>query len=213
MVHFGGVITTVNNGSKRINAGDIVMAYAPSVAERLEGGRGEEVDKNGLMTLWYMPYKPQDHKWTCKNIQRALTEKDSKLTPDFKKASETLIYEIIRAAVAVQKVFNENDANKKKWSELVAKSNGNDGRGYMDSIKRLCKEDDRGTIVNSKLLKDLVSVLCEDDRKTKLEGPITTMVISHAWLVKNKTKDILGKAVTSADPGKNFEISLTSYAK
>ncbi len=55
-LHFGGIDTVINNGNQRINAGDWVCAYAPSLAERFEGGRGDECDKNGLMTLWFKPY-------------------------------------------------------------------------------------------------------------------------------------------------------------
>lgn len=205
MCQFGGIVTTINNGSQRINAGDYVRAYAPSLDERLEGGRGEEVDKNGVMTLWYMPYKPEDHRWTTRNIQRSLLADRGTHTDAFKKASVTLIQQLIRTSVIVQSVMGSTAALKNNWDELV-RASGN--AKQSDNIISKLTTDEKTNILNV-----LVPALCEDDNRTKLQSPISTMLISQAWLVKNQLKNVLGKAVTSADPRKNFEIELCGYAK
>lgn len=204
--HVGGIDTICNNGNQRINAGDWVMAYAPSrdEVETYAGGRGEEADKNGVLTLWYVPYRPQDHKFTCNNIQKCLLEtKNNKFTSQFKEASMLMMRELIKCAIATQAAIE--NTNPKLWSDLQAKSKT---AGFDSYLRELTTDDTNGP---TNLMKNLVPALCSNTAKQI--SPVGNMLIAQAWLIKNVTKNIMGKAVTSADPRKNFEIQQMRYAK
>ena len=73
-IHTGGIETVPNNGNEPIRMGDWVIAYAPDVDEVSRGGKKGEAEKNGVLKLWYKPYKPEIHKLNTSNIYRCLTE-------------------------------------------------------------------------------------------------------------------------------------------
>ena len=73
-IHTGGLYTIVNLSNQYIGAGDWLMAYAPRRAEVKEGGRGEDADRNGVVTLWLIPYRPEIHQITPHGIHTCLIE-------------------------------------------------------------------------------------------------------------------------------------------
>lgn len=87
-IHCGGLYTVVNTGNEDLVAGGWVMVYAPRLDEVKEGGRGEDADANGLITLWLKPYHPEIHRNTPKHLYHCLTRlnmgKDIHTTADGK---------------------------------------------------------------------------------------------------------------------------------
>ena len=76
-IHCGGLYTVVNTGNEDICAGDWVIVYAPRMDEIKEGGRGEDADANGVITLWLKPYHPAIHQNTPRHIYSCLTRLNS----------------------------------------------------------------------------------------------------------------------------------------
>ena len=72
-IHTGGIYTIMNVSNVDICAGDTLMAYAPLPHEAASGGRGEDADANGLVTLWLVPYHPKIHQNTTDAIYNCLT--------------------------------------------------------------------------------------------------------------------------------------------
>jgi len=76
-IHCGGIYTVVNNGNKNIPAGCWVRVRAPRLDELREGGRGEDADANGVVTLWLEPYYPEVHQATPTQIWHCLSRINS----------------------------------------------------------------------------------------------------------------------------------------
>jgi hypothetical protein len=72
-IHSGGKYTIINLSNKDIKGGDWLMIYAPELREIQEGGRGKEPDRNGLVTLWLVPYHPEIHQNTSAAIYNCLS--------------------------------------------------------------------------------------------------------------------------------------------
>lgn len=72
----GGIHDVRNNGDETINVGDHVMWHYPSLAETGKGGGNLQTadEKNGVVTLWYKPYRPELHKSQPKQMLACLND-------------------------------------------------------------------------------------------------------------------------------------------
>lgn len=71
-----GIFDIRINGTKSINNGQKVMAYAPSREEAGKGGGSNrtEAEKAGVVSLWYMPYDQDIHRNQLKQIYNCLSD-------------------------------------------------------------------------------------------------------------------------------------------
>lgn len=72
----GGIHDVRNNGDETINVGDHVMWHYPSHDDVGKGGGNLKTneEKDGIVKLWYKPYKPEIHKNQPKQMLQCLND-------------------------------------------------------------------------------------------------------------------------------------------
>lgn len=229
-IHVGGIHTTINNGPDVINAGDWVMAYAPTLDEvnMQSGGRGKIADKNRLITLWFKPYRTKEHRMTSKQIYNCLKDENniqSSYLPSYKTACKSLVDACIDISMVIINTANDqgllgnlNSPNKEEVYTNLMKRLGHSE--YMEKNDKSGKSNasaTRSTIIdrlfvpysgNSNLLFDKKSAALNRSQSDS----IGLFLESNAVFYHDVEKNIIGKAVTSARPKDNFNIQLRSYS-
>ena len=208
-IHTGGIETVPNNGNQRINPGQWVMAYAPALSELSEGGRGDEADQNGLVTLWFVPYTPESHKLTCNNIHRCLVNDRSDCSKAFRDVAELFYKTCVDIAIIVHK-----NMGKSEWERLVELNGSESPTMYMHKRDKIIMED-------YEVKRDLSNALfqhhrrrtTDDKNQISISNPGEALITATALMVKDVTKNIMGKAVTGAGPKEDFDLQLCHYAR
>jgi hypothetical protein len=222
----GGTTTIPNTGNEDIMPGDYVYAYAPTRQEVMdqEGGRKTDAERNGYITLWTKPYQIHSHKITTSNVSRCLmTEPDDHnqpFSPNFTKTATALLEsqvdamaEIIATIVGeVDEVAGANqqqqDLSDSIFALAIRTMIGHKGYSKTSYIKTRNDfiSNNRETLVGALFMH-------HNDNKHAISNPMEKSLACQAILLKDFTRLIIGKAVTGAQPGGDFEITLCKYAK
>jgi len=231
--HVGGIHTVLNTGNENINAGDWVMAYAPTMeeVESQSGGRGKIADKNKLITLWFKPYRPNIHKLSApKQILTCLTgsKPDNHYLPSYVTACKSLI----DASLDIGILFL-NDVLKDLSQDDLDALTGNDKNdkeavliklmrqyGHTEYYEKNSKPE---KVLSNKKRQSFINQLFipySDKINNQFKDPslhrnqadaISLFINSTAHFYHDVAKNVLWRAVTSARPKENFNVHCSAY--
>ena len=235
-IHCGGLYTVMNLSNVDIVAGNWLIVYAPSPSEVAEGGRGEDADLNGVMTLWFKPYHPEIHRFTPRQIYACLTQRN--LGPDvhttldgklFLPEYETLCDDIFDSCLNIGLVFVEalRGYGIVKMEDETAKP-GDTYNTFMEAVghkrffsRNRANPETRQQMINAFFLPavkrnsddfDMANFFANDKRLRECQMEATDVaLVSMARFIQTITKNIIGKAITSMGPKKNGQMQLCSY--
>jgi hypothetical protein len=214
----GGIFTVLNNSKWTIQVGDYVMAYAPKRSELKDGGAGKEADHYGQAKLWFKTYDPLMHSLTGKPIYQALRAGDkSGHLPAYKKTCHKLLDSVKAMSMTTMAVCFDRLKNR----GLIAP--GASKQAFLTAmVDDLTNKKDRE--VHDDLIEKLFvlyskpgSEVAGPDAKQPLnrmqrEGMdqfLTQSALLHHYVHKN----VIGQAMSTADPQHNFSIQLINYSK
>lgn len=234
-IHCGGLYTICNVSNVDIVAGNWLMVYAPDPKEAAEGGRGEEDDANGLITLWLKPYYPEIHRLHPPQIYACLTRRamgdDVHTSGDgrswmieYENTCDDLFDAFMGIGAAFIKYMTEA-------GELSVSKGGNIDSllaGVMQAAghksfysAQYANADVRQQLINLFFLGQVHAKTPEYEEANvfshhkqladaQRRAP-TMMLVSLARFIHTITKNIMGKAITSMAPKKNGNMQLCSY--
>lgn len=234
-IHCGGLYTVMNLSNVDIVAGNWLIVYAPTPAEAAEGGRGEEPDMNGVMTLWFKPYHPEIHRFTSRQIFACLTQRtqgpdvhttmDGKLyLPEYEQTCDHLFDSFLSIGIVVTEFLRQANV-----IQLAGAGSAEDTYiKFMAAVGHTRFYNTRNT--NALLRQELLNALFlsvvrrnSDEYETANLFPnekrlrdcqmeaTDVALVSMARFIHTITKNIIGKAITSMGPKKNGQMQLCSY--
>lgn len=234
-IHCGGLYTICNVSNVDIVAGNWLMIYAPDPTEASQGGRGEEDDANGLITLWLKPYHPEIHRMHPPQIYQCLTRRamgdDVHTTGDgrqwlveYENTCDDLFDAFLGIGASFAKYLVDADvleaAQGANVDSSLAEVMQAAGHKSFYSAQYL-NNDVRQQLINLFFLGQVGVKTAEYAEanvfsKHKQLGQAqrtapTMMLVSIARFIHTVTKNIMGKAVTSMAPKKNGSFQLSSY--
>jgi hypothetical protein len=191
----GGLITVVNSGPQTIEAGDLVMARAPTAAElkSIKCRAGDIANKNGRVPFILVPFDPSNYdmmnrvrfkqsvdEWTSARFDKAA----------FLKARATAPYSDLLYDMAVWDVVTNVTA-------LAPFARGGDNVAQFTAVGN--------AIVGKKL------------DGTDLDKDVVnagfSLLMANARLMADLSSRCVGRAVLSAEPGKDFDIFIGRFMR
>lgn len=239
-IHCGGTQTITNISNVNIRAGDWLIAYAPRLDEIAEGGRREDADNNGVITLWLKPYSPSQHQNTPRQILHCLTEmvdadrKGAELSrnsflPEYADQCDRLFEAIVNIGLTFTKWADNNGLafnNPKDYTELMMRL----GHQRNYSANPAAQDFDlKQSLIDTMFVTGFPTGT--NDYNVHKKGASTTdltkeeivlnqcqrqgvslMLNEIARFIHTVTKNIVGKALTSMEPGKDGLFQHASYS-
>jgi hypothetical protein len=209
----GGILTVLNNSKWTIQVGDYVMAYAPKRSEIQDGGAGKEADKAGEATLWFKTYDPQQNSLTPKPIWQALTDDENAgHLPQYLATCKSLFNSVKDMSLTVM----ASCYDELKTAAAASTSPG----AFMTTMEKIVDDKKR----ERKLIDDLFVLYSgaqpidpskannKGINKRQREGLgqfLTQSALLHHYVHKN----VIGQAMSTADPRHNFSLQLTNYGR
>jgi hypothetical protein len=231
-IHCGGTQTLTNVCNVNWRAGDWLIAYAPRLEELSEGGRGQDADNNGVITLWLKPYDVSAHKNTPVQILHCLTEVNtsesrglelnrSSFIPEYADQCERLLESMINIGITFM-----------KWTQKAKGGVPVDTQDYVELLRELGHRSFYATgEQNFDLKQSLVdhlfacAVPTGSDKNncfgnSSLEKSlnhcqrqgVSLALFEQARFIKTVTKNIVGKALTSTEPGRDGLFQHRAYS-
>lgn len=212
----GGIFTVRNNSKWTIQVGDYVMAYAPKLCELKDGGAGKEADRYGEAKLWFKTYDPHQHSLTGKPIYRALTAGDNGGHLPLYKAT---CHKLLKSVKDMSMVVMACCFKKLKTAGLIAAT-----ANENTFLETMVKEMD--TVATNADIRDKLFVLYSGPQHDIVRGAgggaknalnrrqregLDQFLLQGALLHHYVYKNVLGQAMSTADPQRNFSIQLMNY--
>lgn len=212
----GGIFTVRNNSKWTIQVGDYVMAYAPKLSELKDGGHGKEADRYGEAKLWFKTYDPLCHSLTGKPIYKALRAGDKGgHLPQYMATCRSLIKSVKDMSMTVMSTCFK----KMKKDGLIAAAV--DEQRFLKSMVA----DMDTPAIHDEIIDRLFVLYSQPGHdvaqgenarhelnKRQREGMdhfLTQSALLHHYVHKN----VIGQAITTAGPQRNFDIQMINYSK
>lgn len=227
-IHCGGIQTITNISNVNIRAGDWLIAYAPRLEEVGEGGRRQDADNNGVMTLWLKPYSPSDNANTPPQILQCLTEVNESDAKGIKFNRTECLPEYVDQCERLFESFVNIGVTFMKWVQTKEAGKGDlTNSDFMDIIATLGHQQNYNAgKVNYKARQSLTDALfacvTHEDlfsnadsngkklNKIQRQG-VSLALAEQARYIHGVTKNIMGKALTSMEPGQDGMFQHCSY--
>jgi hypothetical protein len=218
----GGIMTVRNNSKWTIQVGDYVQAYAPTREELKDGGSGNECDAYGQANLWLAPYYPAQHSLTVKPIYRALKAKREGKTTGYLKPYLATCDSLVKSIVDMSVVVMGTCYKKIKAQAARLGTTDADTITFMERmIEELAVPSVRNEVMDRLCVpysganmlfqpgKDTKTSVVNRTQKECLDRFTRQTALLHHYVHKN----VIGQAVSTGEPRRNFSMQFVRYAK
>jgi len=210
----GGIFTVRNNSKWTIQVGDYLMAYAPKLCELKDGGAGKEADRYGEAKLWFKTFDPLCHSLCGKQVYRALRAGDN--SGHLPKYVETC-KAFMKSAKGIAMTVMACCFKKMKRDGLIAA--GVDSAPFLDAMVADMESAATTHNIEEKLFvlysgprNDVVPGAQPKNKLNKMQRESTDLFFTSASVLHHYVKkNVIGQAMSTADPQRNFSIQMINY--